>query len=310
MAKLMVASAAALPFRAAAQARPTIRVGVESGAETFSEPLYGVGAGIFARAGLDVQPGIFPAAGAIAAAIAGGALDVGSVDVIVLANAVNRGVPLVAVAASGLFKTKEPTSGLCVPVGSPVRTAKGLEGSTIAVGTLVSLTSISLRMWLARNGANPAQVQFVEMRFSEMPAALQRGTVAAAYIPEPLMTLNANQLKLIATPYSAIAETFPISVIAGSRSWLSQNADIARRFTAAIYETARWSNKNREQTGLMLAQYTKLDPDIIRRMHRTSFATSLEPSMIQPILDAAATYKLIDRPTNAADLIARTTSLS
>ena len=65
---------------------------------------------------------------------------------------------------------------------SSIRSAKELEGQTVAVGTLVSLTSVSLRMWLAQNGADPAKVQFIEMKFGEMPAALERGTVAAAYL--------------------------------------------------------------------------------------------------------------------------------
>ena len=298
------AALAALPLRAGAQARPVIRVGVESGAETFSEPLYGVDAGIFARAGLDVQPSVFPAAGPIAAALAGGALDLGATDVILLANAVNRGVPLIAVAASGLFRTQEPTSGVCVPRGSAVRSAKALEGTSIAVGTLVSLTSVAIRMWLTRNGADPAKVQFVEMKFAEMPAALARGNVAAAYITEPLLTRHADDLTLIATPYGTIAETFPISVIVASRSWLGQNADAAKRFAAALYETARWANAHRKETAPMLASFTKLEPELIARMHRTQFATALEPAMLQPILDAAAAYKLIERPTKAADLIA------
>jgi NitT/TauT family transport system substrate-binding protein len=308
--QLIAACAAAAPLRAAAGNEATIRVGVESGAETFSEPLYGTEAGIFSRAGLDVQAGILPSAGAIAAAIAGGTLDAGSTDVIVLANAHNRGVPLVAIAASGLFRTKDPTSGLCVAASSPLGTAKSFEGETIAVGTLVSLTSISLRMWLVRGGANPDRVQFVEMRFAEMPAALQRGTVAGAYIPEPLLTLHAGELKLIAVPYGAIAETFPISVVVAGRAWLAQNAETARQFVAALYATARWSNANRDKTAVTLAKYTKLDLGVVRRMRRTQFATALEPAMIQPILDAAAAYKLIDRPTNAADLIVRETGVS
>ena len=55
----------------------------------------------------------------------------------------------------------------------------------------------------------------------------------------------------------------------------------------------------------MLAKYTQLDLDIIKRMHRTQFATALEPAQVQAVLDAAASNKLIDRATNAADLIAR-----
>jgi NitT/TauT family transport system substrate-binding protein len=302
---LLTAGAAAIPLRALGQNAPTLRAGVESGAETFAELQYGAEAGVFARAGLNVVPSSFPTAGPIAAALAGGALDVGTIDVILLANAVNRGVPLVAIAGSGLFRSKEPTSGLCVPASSPLRNAKQFEGQTIAVGTLSSLTSISLRMWLAQNGADPAKVQFVEMKFVEMPAALQRGTVASAYIPEPMITQNFAALKLIATPYSAIAETFPISLIITTRAWLAQNASTAPRFVAAVYDTARWTNKNRPQTAVMLAKYAQQDLDVITRMHRTEFATVLDAAGIQSVLDAASANKLIDRPTNATDLIAR-----
>lgn len=296
-------AAVAFPRRADAQA-PAIRVGVET-AETYAEPLYGVDAGIFARAGLDVETTILPSAGATSAALAGGALDVGLIDAIVLANAVNHGLPLVAIASSGLFRTTDPTSGLCVLRGSSYQGAKSLEGAALAVGTLVSLTSVSLQMWLARNGANPADVQFIEMPFVDMPGALRRRTVAAAYVTEPLMTQNAADLQLVATPYGAIAQTFPISLVVTSRPWLAQNAATARRFVTALYETARWTNRHRDETAVILAKYSKLDPDLIRRMRRTLFATSLDGGMIQPVLDAAAAHKLIDRPTSAADLIAR-----
>lgn len=304
MLALLAAAQVEAPQRALAQSVPRLRVGIESGAETFAELQYGVDAGIFTHAGLEVVPSSFPTAGPIAAALAGGALDIGTVDLILLANAVNRGVPLVAIAGSGLFRVQDPTSGLCVPVSSPIRNAKGFEGLTIAVGTLVSLTSISLRMWLAQNGADQAKVQFVEMNFAEMAAALQRGAVAGIYLPEPMITQNAGAVKLIATPYSAIAPTFPISVVITTRDWLAQNRDVARRFVAAVYDTARWTNTHREQTAVMLAKHTQLDLDIIRRMHRTQFATTLDPIGIQAVLDAAATNKLIDRKTIAADLIA------
>jgi len=299
------AAAAAAPQRAFAQTAPLIRVGVESQGETFASVFYGVQAGIFTRAGLDVETSSFPTAGPIAAALAGGSIDVGTVDVILLANAVNRGVPLVAIAAGGLFRTQEPTSALCVPASSPIRTAKQLEGTTLALGTLVSLTSISLKMWLEKNGADPAKVQFVEMKFSEMPAALQRGTVTSAYITEPYLSQNAGNLRIIATPYSAIADTFPISVIVTTRSWLNANAALARKFVAACSETARWANANRAQTAMMLSKWESIDLPVVQQVHRVQFATTLDAGQMQAELDAAASNKLIDRPTNAGDLIAR-----
>jgi len=279
-------------------------VGIESGGEQFAESRFAADSGIFTKNGLNVQLSEFPSAGPGVAALVGGSLDIGIGDVIVLANAVNRGIPIVAIAGSALFSTREPTSGLCVLKSSPIKTAKNFEGQTIAVGTLVSLTSIALRMWLSQNGANPEQVQFIEMRFSEMSTALERGAVTGAYMVEPNITQTADRIKLFAVPYGAIAASFPISVILTSRSWLGAHADLARKFVGAIYDTARWANANHAATAGILANYVKIDLDVIRRMHRTAFATSLDPAGVQAVLDAAAANKLIDRPTNAADMIA------
>lgn len=302
---LLSAAAAALPLRAVGQTAPVLRAGVEAPVETFAELQYGADAGIFSRGGLSLVTSSFPSAGPIAVALAGGALDVGTVDVILLANAVNRGIPLVALAGSGLFRASDPTSGLYVLTSSSLHNAKQFEGLTIAVGTLQSLTTVSIRMWLAQNGADPAKVHFAEMKFGEMAAALQRGTVASAYMVEPTITQNASELKLIATPYGAIDPVFPISVVITTRTWLAQNAALARRFVGGVYDTARWANANRAQTAAMGAKYTGLEASFIARTHRTEFATTLDASEIQTVLDAAANNKLIDRPTAAADLIAR-----
>lgn len=238
-------------------------------------------------------------------ALVGGALDVGLADALVLANAFNRGVPLVAIAGSGFYTRSESTSGLCVANSSAVRTAKGFEGQTIALATLVSEASVTTKTWLARNGADVTKVRFVEMPFSAMAAALQRGTVAGAYLPEPFLSQAAPRVRIVGDPPSAIADQFLVSLVVVSRAWISQNADTARRIVTAIYETARWSNQNHDLTAPILSKYSKVDVDAIRRNKRVLFATSLEPRMVQPLLDAAVTYKAIERHTNAADLIVR-----
>lgn len=297
----LLAGAAIAPRAAAGQPR-TIRFGTQT-AETYAEGLFGADSGIFARHGLDVETTVFPSAGTISAALAGGAIDVGLIDAIVLANAFNRGLPMAAIAGGGLFETRNPTSALCVAKTGNATTAKNLEGQTVAVGTLVSLTSIAIKMWLQRGGANVADVRFVEMPFSAMPQALERGTVAAAYVIEPQLSQDAETLRVVAIPYGAIAPSFPISLLVSTRGWVAQNPDLARGLTAALYETARWANANHAQTAPILSKYTKLELGVIQHMARTHFATSLDARMVQPILDAAFAYKLIDRPTKAADLI-------
>lgn len=300
----LVAAASLVPQRTGAQPAPPLRLAAETN-DTYGEFLYGVDAGIFRRAGLNVEITLLPSAGAIATAVAGGALDVGLTDALVLTNAYVRGLPLVAIAGSGLFRTSDPSSALCVEKSSAIRNAKDFEGQTIALGTLVSLTSIAIKMWLTHNGADVTKVRFVEMPFSEMVAALRRGTVNGAYITEPQLSQDAADLRIVSIPYSAIADRFLISLVVSTHVWVGQNTPTARRLVAAIYETARWANSNRAATAPILAKYSKLEPDVIRHMRRTLFATTLQPGLVQPVLDAAFTYKAIERQTSAVEMMVR-----
>src|SRR6185312_6397955 len=105
----LLAAATAAPAPAGAQPDRPLRIGAETN-ETYGEALYGVDGGFFRRAGLTVEPQLFASAGPIATAVAAGAIEVGLTDALVLANAVKRGVPLVAIAGAGLFRTTDPTS--------------------------------------------------------------------------------------------------------------------------------------------------------------------------------------------------------
>ena len=40
-------------------------------------------------------------------------------------------------------------------------------------------------------------------------------------------------------------------------------------------------------------------------MNRTRYATSLDPKLMQPVLDVALKYQLIEKPLNAADLMVK-----
>jgi len=52
-------------------------------------------------------------------------------------------------------------------------------------------------------------------------------------------------------------------------------------------------------------KYAKLDPDKAGAMNRSIYAVSMDPKLMQPVLDNAAKYKAIDKPFAAGDLIAK-----
>jgi NitT/TauT family transport system substrate-binding protein len=297
-------AALALPLPARAQSS-AVRV-AEIAIDLYAEAYYAQDLGTFKKAGLAVDIGTFANGGTASTAVAGGAADVGVSNPVAIANAYTHGVPLTVLAGAGLYSSDAAPTALCVAKTSPLRTAKDVEGKTIALSALGDQAQIGVEEWLQKNGADPAKVKFVEVPFPEMGNALQQGRIDVAMIPEPALTIaQKTTARLFAKPFDAIAPRFLIGVWFTTTAWAQKNPDLAKRFVGAIYEAGRWANAHHDESAAILARYSKIDPATLHEMTRAVYATSLTPQMIQPPLDAAAKYGLISRPVTASELIAK-----
>jgi NitT/TauT family transport system substrate-binding protein len=299
-----LAGAAVLAPRAARAQTATIRFGTSPFADSYLIPTYAQENGFFRNAGLTVELIPFPSAGAVGTALAGGAIDVGHSDVIVVANAYNHGVPWQLFAGGGIYSSEAPTTLLCVAPNSTVRTAKDLEGKQVGVVSLASISSLGVKSWIESNGASLADVKFFELPLAAMVPGLNRGDLSAAFIAEPFLTQVRGDIRVLARAYDAIAKQFFISAMFSSQSWLGANGPTVRKLTAALNDTIRWANTHRDDTAPMAAAATKIPVDVVRRMTRVRFAV-LAPKLVQPVLDAAVRYKSIDKAVNAGDIIAK-----
>src|ERR1700691_6204952 len=107
------------PTRAGAQtAMPVLRLGTTM-SDDYTPILYAVHAGLFKKAGIDVQVTVLPNGSAIAAAVAGGALDIGKASLVSLMAAHVHGVPIVLVAAGAMYNAKSPYAELVMPADAP-----------------------------------------------------------------------------------------------------------------------------------------------------------------------------------------------
>ncbi|MGA2392495.1 MAG: ABC transporter substrate-binding protein [Candidatus Lustribacter sp.] len=290
----------------ASPAVPTpLRVGATAN-DTYAEAYYGVDTGIFAKAGLDVTISTFANGAAVAAGVASGALDLGVTNPVQIANAIANGIPFAYFAGGGLYSSAAPTTLLVVAKASPLHTARDLEGMVVANSTLKDLTQLAAETFLTQGGADVSKVKMIEMPFAEMGPALQRGTVQAAVLSEPSLTaaILAGQVRSFGKIYDAFGPRFYISGWFSTRSWLSANASTAARYAKATYDVARWGNANHEQSGKILAKYSKIAADVASHMTRCTYAESLNPALLDPVLSVAAKAKLTSRPVTSAEIIA------
>jgi len=292
----VVLSLALLPFGAAAQTQPaltTIKLGIipiEAGAE----PFYAADMGFFKKHGLNVEMQTMQNGSSIAAAVAGGSLDVGFADTISIASAHARGLPFIFLAPALLNSYTAPTLALLVKGSGPIHDAKDLNGKTIAVNGINNITMVPFEAWIDRSGGNSKSVKWVEIPIPAQNDAVATGKVDGATIGEPFITFGVDKgLRALYMEKNAIAPRYVLSGFMTTKQWAAKNPDVAARFIAAIKEAAQWANADHSASAAILAKYTKIPLPVVERMKRGQFAENLLVSDYQPVIDAAAKYDVL-----------------
>lgn len=288
-------------YVAAAQSEPVIHVGV-SPFESHADVYYAQELGLFKRAGLDVDVQQFRGGSAIVAAIIGGSLQIGAGNPLPLANARQGGIPVEFIAPGSLYEAdvNPLTNGLIVTSNSPLRTGKDFDGKTVAITGLGSIDQIAVDDWADQNGGDSSTIKFVELPQTSMADAVIEGRVDAAQISNPALAAatDTGKVRIVSKGYDAIAKRFIVVAWFARDDWAAQNSAAVRKFAAALNEGAAWAVRNPEKAALVLQKYMHVTYSKAHEYH----ARTLDPVLIQPLLDAAAKYKVI-RPMNAGDLI-------
>jgi ABC-type nitrate/sulfonate/bicarbonate transport system substrate-binding protein len=86
-------------------------------------------------------------------------------------------------------------------------------------------------------------------------------------------------------------------------AWLQAHPDIAKTFVRAMREAAVWGNAHHKESAEIIASVYKLDPDVTAKMNRATYGLTIEPKLLQPVIDGAQKYGILASPVAAADLI-------
>ena len=141
------------------------------------------------------------------------------------------------------------------------------------------------------------------MPFAQMLGPLTRGTVDAAVLPEPFLTVALQQSAVRVAPIlNAVCARDCLATV-----WIARrdvDPKLAGRFRNAIQAAAVWANQeaNERASGAILAKYSELDPALIAKVTRTRFATRLKPELAQPWIDVYAEFGVIPSTFPAIDL--------
>lgn len=283
----------------------TVRLGLIPSI-TAAEAFYAQEMGFFKKHGLDVQAQTMNNGASIAAALAGGSLDIGFADVVSISNAKEHGLPFAYIAPGMINTPSNPFGGLIIRGDSGIVDAKTLNGKTVAVNAVNTASTVSVQAWLDNNGGDSKTLKFIELPLPQMAAAIDQGTVAGGYAGEPFFTMaTSHGMKLLVFAKGAVAPTFMGSGWFADTTWIAKNRETATQFAAAMHDAAVWANANRAATEPILTSALKLPADIVHTLNlKPYYGETLRASEIQPVIDAAVKYGALPKPLRADDLIA------
>jgi NitT/TauT family transport system substrate-binding protein len=269
--------------------------------------LYARSAGIYKKYGLDVQLVRFTNAAAATAALIGGSLDMSKNSALGLVNAVTRGLPLTAVGSIGYYNAAKPDYALVVGSNSPVKTAKDLEGKTMAAISLQDMSSIATFGWLEQQGVDFSKIKYVEIPAAATLAAIEQNQVVGATMAEPFLSANlaTGKVRTLGYPYSALGKQYSASVLFASTKWANDHPDLLNKFLKATQEASIFvaAHENSDQLRQLIAEYTGVDSTSIMNQRHAGRGVLLTPDDLQPVIDYAAKYKVIPKAFPAQTMI-------
>lgn len=266
--------------------------------------LYAQSAGLFRAAGLDVDLTAAGSGTAVAAAVAGGGVDIGKSNMVALITAHARGVPLTLVAPSGLYLSALANNTFLVLKDSAIRSARDLNGKIVAVPALNDLQSLAARAWIDQNGGDVRSVRFVEIPANSVAAALDSTRIDAGAVANPAMAqaLSTGKYRGVGSIADAIAKRYLTSAWFGNDDFVHKNVETIRRFAGVVREASIYANTHHPQTVELLARFSGADSATIARMTRSEVGVTLDPGDIQPLIDVAAKYGVIAKRFDAREM--------
>jgi len=297
--------ALAIPASTIAQTTtPLIRVG--AGPDDTSTPLiYADRMGLFKKAGVNVELVKLAGSAAIAAALAGGSLEIAKMSSSVAITAHVKGLPFTAIGAISAYSSEHPDFALIVPLTSPIKSAKDLQGKTLASVSLQDFQVLATQVWAAQNGVDPTSFKFIEMPVTSTLNALEQGRVDAAPVAEPILSasLAAGKFRIIGYPVDAIAKHFTGGLLLANVSWVEGHRNVIDRFLHVAADASKYVGSHENDMAPLLAEYMNVDPGSITKTRHAVRGVAIVPADLQPVIDALVKFKTIPKPFPAEEMI-------
>jgi NitT/TauT family transport system substrate-binding protein len=285
----------------------TLKVGVIPIADV--APLYvGIDKGFFKQEKLTIEPQLAEGGAAIVPSVVSGGNQIGfsNTTSLIIARSKKLPVRIISQGDIGGTNAKDAPDGLLVPKNSPIKSAKDLEGKTVAVNTLQNVGPLTINRALEKRGADYTKVKYVEVPFPEMGTALEAGNVDAIWVVEPFVTQGkAAGARVLFNPFEEAAKSLTVATYFTTERYIEENRDVVDRFVRAINKSLEYADSHPEEVRKAVLDYTEIPPKAAQAMTLPQWGKELNEPTIETTAQLAEKYGFVEQAPSLDDLILR-----
>ena len=291
LAAALVASCAALGGSGSAPApgaggveKPVLRGGMLNIVDTASF-FVAQQRGYFQAEGLAVEPVTAQGGASSVPGLLGGSLDVAFGNYVSFFLAQSQGIGQFTLISDGYQAGPDTFVMLARPDGA-VRRPADLAGKRVAVNTFRNIVELNARSALQANGVDPATVQFVEVPFPDMAAALSTGRVDAASMVEPFITSASRSIGAVPILDTASGPTqdIPLAGYGTTARFARENPRTVAAFQRAMTR-GQQAASDRRTVEEVLPTYIRIDQSTVSLINLGTYPQSLEATRLQRVAD-------------------------
>jgi NitT/TauT family transport system substrate-binding protein len=292
--------------RVVAQTNEAVQIRIGTGPDDQASPLlYAAKAGIYKKYGLNVEVVKMGGAAAVAAAMAGGSLELGKGSSLGVITAIAKGLPFTVIGNLAYYDAAKPDIALLVGSNSAVRSPKDLEGKTLAAVSLSDMNAIATFAWLDAHGVDRTTLKYVEIPASASLAAMEQNRIVGSTIYEPYFSayLASGKVRVLGYPFEAIARHFSDALLFANTQWAGEHRDAVEKFLRATQEASLYIAAHENESTALIAEFGGVDPATMGKVRHAGRGVPLDPADMQPVIDVAFKYKVIPKSFRASEII-------
>ncbi|MBR0873209.1 ABC transporter substrate-binding protein [Bradyrhizobium tropiciagri] len=242
-------------------------------------PLYAALAnGYFKDEGLNVE--LAPTAGGAIGipGLVGGSYDIAFSNNVSALSAVAQGIDVQLLAPFPDGAADE--TAVIARKGEGIKTGRDLNGKVVAVNTNKNVIWLYVREWIRQTGGDLSKITFREVAFPQMLDALKQKQIDAAFEINVFVIAAGKDpaLEIVSFPYREVQPQVQPSQFVATRKFIQGNKDKIDRFLRALNRGGEWFDANigKDELFALVAGFTKLPVDVVRKMNFQPVAKKLE----------------------------------